>query len=84
MIFIGVFIRSNLFQGSWNFERMQVLGFASPAVAAIVNARISKTAEARRRGQLSVTEFFNTHPYAQQFVLGVTRWANGKRRCERG
>ncbi|MCS5780802.1 PTS system mannose/fructose/sorbose family transporter subunit IID [Klebsiella pneumoniae subsp. pneumoniae] len=23
----GVFIRSNLFQGSWNFERMQALGF---------------------------------------------------------
>lgn len=25
----GVFIRSNLFQGSWNFERMQALVFAS-------------------------------------------------------
>lgn len=23
----GVFIRSNLFRGSWNFERMQALGF---------------------------------------------------------
>ena len=23
----GVFLRSNLFQGSWNFERMQALGF---------------------------------------------------------
>ncbi|MEK5790179.1 PTS system mannose/fructose/sorbose family transporter subunit IID, partial [Acinetobacter johnsonii] len=23
----GVFIRSNLFQGSWNLERMQALGF---------------------------------------------------------
>ncbi len=22
----GVFLRSNLFQGSWNFERMQALG----------------------------------------------------------
>ena len=26
----GVFIRSNLFQGSWNFERMQARASASP------------------------------------------------------
>lgn len=25
----SVFMRSNLFQGSWNFERMQALVFAS-------------------------------------------------------
>ena len=31
----GVFIRSNLFQGSWNFERMQALGFCISMVPAI-------------------------------------------------
>ena len=31
----GVFIRSNLFQGSWNFERMQALGFCFSMVPAI-------------------------------------------------
>ncbi len=31
----GVFLRSNLFQGSWNFERMQALGFCFSMVPAI-------------------------------------------------
>lgn len=30
-----MFIRSNLFQGSWNFERMQALGFCFSMVPAI-------------------------------------------------
>ncbi len=31
----GVFLRSNLFQGSWNFKRMQALGFCFSMVPAI-------------------------------------------------
>ncbi|WP_254558092.1 PTS system mannose/fructose/sorbose family transporter subunit IID, partial [Salmonella enterica] len=31
----GVFLRSNLFKGSWNFERMQSLGFCFSMVPAI-------------------------------------------------
>ena len=31
----GVFLRSNLFQGSWNFERMQALGFCFSMVPSI-------------------------------------------------
>lgn len=31
----GVFLRSNLFQGSWNFERMQALGFCFSMVPVI-------------------------------------------------
>lgn len=31
----AVFIRSNLFQGSWNFERMQALGFCFSMVPVI-------------------------------------------------
>lgn len=32
---MGVFIRSNLFQGSWNFERMQSLGFCFSVIPVI-------------------------------------------------
>lgn len=31
----GVFLRSNLLQGSWNFERMQALGFCYSMVPVI-------------------------------------------------
>nr|MBA2816855.1 PTS system mannose-specific EIIC component [Candidatus Pantoea persica] len=31
----SVFLRSNLFQGLWNFERMQALGFCSSMVPVI-------------------------------------------------
>ena len=31
----AVFLRSNLFQGSWNFERMQALGFCFSMVPVI-------------------------------------------------
>ena len=31
----AVVLRSNLFQGSWNFERMQALGFAYSMVPVI-------------------------------------------------
>ncbi|MGP1954929.1 MAG: PTS system mannose/fructose/sorbose family transporter subunit IID, partial [Arsenophonus sp. NC-QC1-MAG3] len=30
-----VFLRSNLFQGSWNFERMQALGFCFSMIPVI-------------------------------------------------
>lgn len=32
----GVFLRSNLLQGSWNFERMQALGFCYSMVPLFV------------------------------------------------
>ena len=34
-VIFGVFLRSNLFRGSWNFERMQALGFCFSMVPAI-------------------------------------------------
>ncbi len=36
----GVFLRSNLFQGSWNFERMQALGFCFSMVPAIRTTKL--------------------------------------------
>ena len=67
----GVFIRSNLFQGSWNFERMQALGFCFSMVPAIKRL-YPENNEARRQAIKRDLEFLNTHPYVAAPVLGVT------------
>ena len=67
----GVFIRSNLFQGSWNFERMQALGFCFSMVPAI-RRLYPENNEERRQAIKRHLEFFNTHPYVAAPVLGVT------------
>lgn len=67
----GVFIRSNLFQGSWNFERMQALGFCFSMVPAI-RRLYPENDEARKQAIKRHLEFFNTHPYVAAPVLGVT------------
>ena len=67
----GVFIRSNLFQGSWNFERMQALGFCFSMVPAIKRLDPENN-DARRQAIKRHLEFFNTHPYVAAPVLGVT------------
>jgi len=67
----GVFMRSNLFQGSWNFERMQALGFCYCMVPAIKRL-YPENNDARRQAIKRHLEFFNTHPYVAAPVLGVT------------
>jgi PTS system mannose-specific IID component len=66
-----VFIRSNLFQGSWNFERMQALGFCFSMVPAI-RRLYPENNDARKQAIKRHLEFFNTHPYVAAPVLGVT------------
>ncbi|OKP05728.1 PTS mannose transporter subunit IID [Xenorhabdus eapokensis] len=67
----GVFLRSNLFQGSWNFERMQALGFCFSMIPAIRRLYPENTEE-RRQALKRHMEFFNTHPYVAAPILGVT------------
>lgn len=67
----SVFLRSNLFQGSWNFERMQALGFCFSMVPAIRRLYPENNDE-RRQAIKRHLEFFNTHPYVAAPVLGVT------------
>ncbi len=65
-----VFIRSNFLQGSWNFERMQSLGFCFsiiPIIEKLYKNDIKKRNKAIRRH----LEFFNTHPYMVSPILGV-------------
>lgn len=67
----GVFLRSNLFQGSWNFERMQALGFCFAMIPAI-RRLYPNNDEQRKQAIKRHLEFFNTHPYVAAPVLGVT------------
>ena len=67
----GVFMRSNLFQGSWNFERMQALGFCFCMVPAI-RRLYPENNDDRKAAIKRHLEFFNTHPYVAAPVLGVT------------
>ncbi|QWA08996.1 PTS mannose transporter subunit IID [Sodalis ligni] len=67
----GVFYRSNLFQGSWNFERMQALGFCFAMVPVIRRLYPENNAD-RKQAIRRRLEFFNTHPYVAAPVLGVT------------
>ncbi|MFM2480829.1 PTS mannose transporter subunit IID [Celerinatantimonas sp. YJH-8] len=67
----GVFLRSNLFQGSWNFERMQALGFCF-SVVPMIRRLYPENNEERKQAIRRHLEFFNTHPYVAAPVLGVT------------
>ncbi|MGM3175438.1 PTS mannose transporter subunit IID [Dickeya lacustris] len=67
----NVFLRSNLFQGSWNFERMQALGFCFSMVPAIRRLYPENSPE-RRQAIKRHLEFFNTHPFVAAPILGVT------------
>ncbi|MFS1562950.1 MAG: PTS mannose transporter subunit IID [Candidatus Arsenophonus phytopathogenicus] len=67
----GVFLRSNLFQGSWNFERMQSLGFCFSMIP-VIRRLYPENSEERKQAIKRHLEFFNTHPYVAAPVLGVT------------
>lgn len=70
MGYIGsAFFRSLLIQSSWNFERMQSLGFfysIAPAIRAIHKTEGLKEAAKRH------LEFFNTNPYMAPAIIGAT------------
>lgn len=67
----GVFLRSNLFQGSWNFERMQALGYAF-SMAPAIRRLYPEGSEERKQAMKRHNEFFNTHPYMAAPILGVS------------
>ena len=65
-----VWWRSTFLQGSWNYERMQNLGWAYSLIPAI------KTLYTKKEDQAAALErhleFFNTHPYVAAPIIGVT------------
>ena len=65
-----VWWRSTFLQGSWNYERMQNLGWASSLIPAI--KKLYTTKEDRAAALERHLEFFNTHPYVAAPIMGVT------------
>jgi len=65
----SMFIRSNFHQGSWNYERMQALGYCFAMVPIIKRLY---TGEERKQAIKRHLEFFNTQPFVTAPILGVT------------
>lgn len=65
----NMFIRSNFHQGSWNFERMQALGYCFSMVPII--KRLYQ-GEDRVKALKRHLEFFNTQPFVTAPILGIT------------
>ncbi|HFE2117835.1 TPA: PTS system mannose/fructose/sorbose family transporter subunit IID [Streptococcus agalactiae] len=65
-----VWWRSQFLQGSWNYERMQNMGWAYALIPAL--KKLYTTKEDRVAALERHMEFFNTHPYVAAPIIGVT------------
>ena len=65
-----VWWRSQFLQGSWNYERMQNLGWAYSLIPALKKLYTKKEDQAAALERH--LEFFNTHPYVAAPIMGVT------------
>lgn len=65
-----VYIRSFFHQGSWNYERMQALGYCFDMVPII--RKLYKNQEDRKKALKRHLEFFNTHQFMIAPILGIT------------
>lgn len=72
-----VWWRSQFLQASWNYERMQNVGWAYAMIPALKKLYTDK--EDRAQALKRHLEFFNTHPYLASPVLGVTLTLEEKR-----
>ncbi|MCL6584267.1 MAG: PTS system mannose/fructose/sorbose family transporter subunit IID [bacterium] len=66
---LRVIIRSFIFQGSWNFKKMQNVGFAFSAAPALRRLYPDQKEQEAALGRH--LEFYNSHPYMASFVLGA-------------
>ncbi|MDR0299369.1 MAG: PTS system mannose/fructose/sorbose family transporter subunit IID [Streptococcaceae bacterium] len=67
----SVMMRSMFLQGSWNYERMQNLGFLYAMIPALKKFYPAGSEEAKAALKRHM-EFFNTHPYPAAPIIGVT------------
>ena len=67
---LSVAWRHQFLQGSWNYERMQNLGWAYSLIPAIKKLYTNKEDQAAALKRH--LEFFNTHPYVAAPIIGVT------------
>ena len=73
---INIFIRSNFLLGSFNFERMQAIGFCVsllPALRKVYKDDKPAMAAAMKRH----LEFFNTQPFLATPIMGITALGAG-------
>lgn len=68
----SVFWRMQLFQGSWNYERMQALGFLFSMKPVLKKVYKNRSKEEKAEAIKRHLEFFNTHPTLAAPILGVT------------
>lgn len=78
----AMFWRTAFLQASWNFERMQALGFAY-SVSPVIKRLYSDDEGMRKLAIKRHLEFFNTHPYVAAPIVGIVaameeEKANGK------
>ena len=69
LIFLRVYLRSFLLQASWNFEKLQNLGFYYMLLPGLRNIFGDNIPEEVRQRHMS---YFNTHPYFAPLVAGTT------------
>ena len=67
---ISTYFRSTFLLGSFNFERMQSIGFAVSMIPAI--KRFYSTKEEQAEALTRHLEFFNTQPWVASSIMGVT------------
>ncbi|MBC2521255.1 PTS mannose transporter subunit IID [Clostridium saccharobutylicum] len=66
---IKMFIRSNFLLGSYNFERMQAIGFCVTLIPALKKLYKGDELSAALKRHL---EFFNTQPFVATPIMGIT------------
>jgi PTS system mannose-specific IID component len=66
---VSAWWRTQFLQASWNYERMQNVGWAFAMIPAI--KRLYSTKEDRADALKRHLEFFNTHPYVAAPIVGV-------------
>lgn len=72
-----MFLRSFAVQASWNFERMQNLGFYFIIYPAL-EARYGSSGDRFREEQLRHVEYFNSHPYLAGLAAGALAAVDGE------
>ena len=66
----NLFMRTNLQQASFNYERMHALGMCFDMVPAI--KRLYDTKEEQKEAMNTYTAFFNTEPQVGSIIVGIT------------
>ncbi|SEO67489.1 PTS mannose transporter subunit IID [Propionispora vibrioides] len=72
----NMFIRSNFLLASFNFERMQSMGFCVSLIPAIKRLYEGEERKAALKRHL---EFFNTQPFVANAIMGITAAMEEKR-----